>query len=134
MVSLCDVSDDELVAGLGALEAQHRSTMAAVIEHLVEMERRRLHLRSGYASLYEYCLKALRLSEDEAYRRMTCSRLAARHPEIIAKLARGELSLTTVTTLKPHWSPESAAELLEMAAGVSKRELAGSLCAVRARR
>ncbi|HSC86512.1 MAG TPA: hypothetical protein VLC09_04550, partial [Polyangiaceae bacterium] len=69
MGSLASVSDDELVAGLTALEAQHRSTMAAIIEHLVEMERRRLHLRLGYASLYEYCLRALRLSEDEAYRR-----------------------------------------------------------------
>ncbi|HSC85755.1 MAG TPA: HNH endonuclease signature motif containing protein [Polyangiaceae bacterium] len=129
MGSLASVSDDELVAGLAALEAQHLSTMAAIIEHLVEMERRRLHLRLGYASLYEYCLKALRLSEDEAYRRMTCARLAARHPEIIAKLARGELSLTTVTMLKPHWSAESAGELLEMAAGVSKRQLEKRLAA-----
>ncbi|HSC87137.1 MAG TPA: hypothetical protein VLC09_07700, partial [Polyangiaceae bacterium] len=104
MGSLDCVSDEELVAGLCALEAQHRSTMAAIIEHLVEMERRRLHLRLGYSSLYEYCLKVLRLSEDEAYRRMTCSRLAARQPEIIVRLARGELSLTTVTMLKPHWS------------------------------
>ncbi|HSC89525.1 MAG TPA: HNH endonuclease signature motif containing protein [Polyangiaceae bacterium] len=129
MGSLASVSDDELVAGLTALEAQQRSTMAAIIEHLVEMERRRLHLRLGYSSLYEYCLKALQLSEDEAYRRMTCSRLAARHPEIIGKLARGELSLTTVTMLKPHWSAESAAELLEMAAGVSKRQLEKRLAA-----
>ncbi|HSC88223.1 MAG TPA: HNH endonuclease signature motif containing protein [Polyangiaceae bacterium] len=93
------------------------------------MERRRLHLRLGYASLYEYCVKVLRLSEDEAYRRMTCARLAARQPEIIAKLARGELSLTTVTMLKPHWSAESAEELLEMATGVSKRMLEKRLAA-----
>ncbi|HSC86491.1 MAG TPA: HNH endonuclease signature motif containing protein [Polyangiaceae bacterium] len=129
MGSLASVSDDELVAGLSALEGQQRSTMAAVIERLVEMERRRLHLRLGYSSLYEYCIKALRLSEDEAYRRMTCARLAARHPEIVAKLARGELSLTTVTMLKPHWSAESAAELLEMAAGASKRMLEKRLAA-----
>ncbi|HSC86746.1 MAG TPA: HNH endonuclease signature motif containing protein [Polyangiaceae bacterium] len=129
MGSLASVSDDELVAGICALEAHQRSTMAAIIEHLVEMERRRLHLRLGYSSLYEYCLKALGLSEDEAYRRMTCARLAARYPEIVARLARGELSLTTVTMLKPHWSAESAAELLEMAAGVSKRELEKRLAA-----
>ncbi|HSC89325.1 MAG TPA: hypothetical protein VLC09_18710, partial [Polyangiaceae bacterium] len=92
------ITDDELVDGLRALETEQRRTMAAIIEHLVETGRRQLHLRLGYASLYEYCLKVLRLSEDEAYRRMTCSRLAARQPEIIEKLARGELSLTTVTT------------------------------------
>ncbi|HSC89354.1 MAG TPA: HNH endonuclease signature motif containing protein [Polyangiaceae bacterium] len=129
MGSLASVSDEELVAGLCALEAKQRSTMAAIIEHLVEMERRRLHLRLGYSSLYEYCLKALGLSEDEAYRRMTCARLAARQPEIVARLARGELSLTTVTMLKPHWSAKSAAELLEMAAGVSKRQLEKRLAA-----
>ncbi|HSC86022.1 MAG TPA: HNH endonuclease signature motif containing protein [Polyangiaceae bacterium] len=101
MGSLASVSDDELVTGLNALETQQRSTMAVIIEHLVEMERRRLHLRLGYSSLCEYCLKVLRLSEDEAYRRMTCSRLAARQPEIVLLLARGELSLTTATMLKP---------------------------------
>ena len=57
MSSLCTLSDSELVARLPALVQAERHATADVIEHLVEMERRRLYLSLSVSSLYSYCMK-----------------------------------------------------------------------------
>jgi hypothetical protein len=55
MSALCSLSDCELVARLPTLVQAERHAMVDVIEHLVEMERRRLYLRLSVSSLYRYC-------------------------------------------------------------------------------
>jgi len=123
------LSDAELVESLRALEARQRETMAAIVAHLVEIEERRLHLRLGYSSLFDYCQRALGLSEDEAYRRMTVSRMASKWPAIVEGLEDGSLHMSGVALLKPHLRAENCTELLEMARGASRRELERRLAA-----
>ncbi len=129
MNDLRTLSDAELVESLRALEAQQRGTMAAIVGHLIEIEERRLHLRLGYSSLFDYCQRALGLSEDEAYRRMTVARLANKWPAIVDGLADGSLHLSGVTLLKPHLRADNCGELLEMARGASRRQLERRLAA-----
>jgi len=129
MDDLRRLSDAELVESLRALEARQRETMAAIVAHLVEIEERRLHLRLGYSSLFDYCQRALGLSEDEAYRRMTVSRLASKWPAIVDGLEDGSLHMSGVALLKPHLRAENCTELLEMARGASRRELERRLAA-----
>jgi hypothetical protein len=52
MSRLSTLSDVELVARLPALVEAERHAMADVIEHLVEVERRRLYLEHATSSLY----------------------------------------------------------------------------------
>ena len=129
MDDLRRLSDAELVESLRALEARQRETMAAIVAHLVEIEERGLHLRLGYSSLFDYCQRALGLSEDEAYRRMTVSRLASKWPAIVDGLEDGSLHMSGVALLKPHLRAENCTELLEMARGASRRELERRLAA-----
>jgi len=129
MDDLRRLSDAELVDSLRALEARQRETMAAIVAHVVEIEERRLHLRLGYSSLFDYCQRALGLSEDEAYRRMTVSRMASKWPAIVDGLEDGSLHMSGVALLKPHLRAENCGELLEMARGASRRELERRLAA-----
>src|SRR6187431_1906781 len=123
MTDLRTLSDSELVDSLRNLETRHRQTMAAIVAHLIEMEERRLHLRLGYSSLFDYCQRALGLSEDESYRRMTVARLARQVPAIVDGLADGSLHMSGVALLRPHLRAENAEELLALARGASRREL-----------
>lgn len=52
--------------------------LAELLAHPCEAENRRLHLDSGYPSMFTYCTRRFRLSEDEAYRRIEVARLARR--------------------------------------------------------
>ena len=76
------LSDAEVLAGVQALLGSERSYSARMVAHLAEIESRRLHLKAAYPSLFAYCVNALKLSEGEAFRRITATRLLRRFPEI----------------------------------------------------
>jgi hypothetical protein len=114
-----ELSDREVVEGLRARVASSRAQVAEIVAHLGEVEERRLHLRSGCGSMFEYCVKRLGLSEDEACRRIDVARLARRFPAIFPMLASGELSLTVAGLLKPHLVDSNASRLLEALVGCS---------------
>ena len=80
LASLARLTDDELAADLKSLAARDHATAALVIAHLAEMDTRDIHLRAGYPSLYDYCLKVLHLSEWEAWNRIDAARAARRFP------------------------------------------------------
>ena len=129
MTHLQALSDSELVERLHQLETTQQKTMAAIVAHLVEIEERRLHLRLGYSSLFDYCQRALGLSEDEAYRRMTVSRMASKWPAIVEGLEDGRLQMSGVALLKRYIDDENHAELLEFAQSASKRVIERRLAA-----
>ena len=69
-MNLTDLSNDELLAGVHALALQGRVVLARLLAYLGEVEERRLDLRSAYSSLFDFCLRRLGMSDDEAYRRV----------------------------------------------------------------
>ena len=97
--------------------------MADLLALLIEVERRSLHLALGYASLFVYCTRALRLSEQAAYSRITAARAAKRFPILLALLTEGELTLSSVGLLAPHLTDENLEPLLEAARCKSTREV-----------
>lgn len=115
------LTDRELVAALDRMAREHCKLVAAIVEHLAEVERRRLHLALGYSSLYVYATERLRLTEHEAYLRITAARAALCHEQIIPGLESGELSLTTVKAVAPHLG--SHPDLLKQVAGQSTRQV-----------
>jgi len=74
--------------------------------HLRENERRRLFSKYKYASLFAYAMGELKLSEDEANRRISAMRLLRDIPEIENKIASGELSLTNMVLAQTLFSKE----------------------------
>ena len=117
------LTDDALLARVDALAARSREITAELIWHLVELERRGLHLARGFRSLFVYCRKALHCSENGAFDRIRAARAARRFPVVLAMLAEGRLHLTAVRLLSPHLKDENHLALLGGAIRKSGREV-----------
>ena len=63
---LVELGNTELLAGLSELVQQSNVLTARVVAHLVELEKRLLHLELGFSSLFAYCVEALGMSEGSA--------------------------------------------------------------------
>ena len=114
--SLSHLSDQTLLRDLAALVAQDRTTTAALLAHVAEVDARKLYLPAAYPSMYLYCVHELRLSEDTAFKRIRAARAARRFPAIFTAVAEGRLGLSAVVLLTPYLSEETVDELLAAAA------------------
>jgi 5-methylcytosine-specific restriction endonuclease McrA len=121
--TLTHLSDDDLLRNLAALVARDRATTAMVLAHIAEVDARKLYVPAGYSSMYAYCVDQLRLSEDEAKRRIHAARAARQFPAIFEALAEGRLHLTGICLLAPHLSDENARALIEAASNKGKAEI-----------
>src|SRR3990170_1357798 len=121
MLSLADLSDQDLLARTMQLAADERQATALLIAHLAELDARRLYLAEGSSSLFTYCTEVLRLSEHAAYGRIAAARAARRFPLLLEMLGAGWVTLTTVGLLAPHLTTENHGNLLDRARGKSKR-------------
>ncbi len=110
--SLSHLSDHVLLHALTQLVAQDRTTTAAMLAHLAEVDARRLYLPAGYPSMYAWCVGELGLSEDAAFKRIRAARAAREFPAIFPMLADGRLNLTAVLSLAPYLTPDTADGLL----------------------
>jgi hypothetical protein len=117
------LADDELLARVKGLAARERGATAELVTHLAEVETRKLHLASGYSSMFAYCRGALHLKDHEALNRIEVARAGSRFPVILDRLAEGALSLTAVRLLAPHLTTDNHAEVLEAARGLSRSEV-----------
>lgn len=118
-----DLSDEALAAETKRVAGVERRSMAELLRLLMEVERRGLHLTLGYSSMFVYCVRALHLSEQAAYSRITATRAARRFPILIELLAEGALTLSSVGLLAPHLTDETLEPLLEAARGKSTRDV-----------
>jgi hypothetical protein len=122
-MKLTDLSNEELLSGVQTLVRQGCVALARLLAYLGEVEERRLDLRSACSSLFDFCLRRLGMSDDEACRRVAAARLVRRFPVALGMLERGEVHLTGLLMLREHLTPERGEELLRAACGKSKSEL-----------
>jgi hypothetical protein len=123
------LTDAALDAEVKRLAGCERQVTVALVLHLAEMDRRRLHLALGFPSLFIYCRRELRLSEQGAYHRIVAARAVRRFPVIAGMLVDGALSLSTLRLLAAHLAVDNCDELLGLAAGKGKREVEELLAA-----
>jgi len=123
------LNDQALIASLHRVRSVEHRCIAALVEHLAELDVRGLYRDAGYSSLHVYCTDALHMSDAEAYARIHAARLSRRFPALLAQLRQGRLTLTTLQILGPKLDEGNCAELLEAAAGLSKRKLEELLAA-----
>jgi len=93
------------------------------IAHIAEFDRRKLYVPEGYPSMFEYCVRELKLSEGGTYRRIRAARAARKHPAIFEAIAGGRLHLTAVVLLAPHLTRANHGELILAAACKNKSEI-----------
>ncbi len=121
--SLSHISDAVLLRDLAVLVARDRTTTAALLAHIAEVDARKLYLPAAYPSMFAYCVGELRLSEDAAFKRIQAARVARRFPAIFDALDEGRLHLSAVVLLAPYLTEETADELLVAATHKRKSEI-----------
>ena len=126
-MTLTHLPDSTVLSSTVALVHERRRLTAALVEHLAEIDQRRLHLRASYSSLYDFCTNKLRMSPGPAYRHINGARLAQRFPVVLEQLRDGSLSLSGLELLRKHLTPDNHAELFAAAAGSSKSKLSQML-------
>ena len=117
------LTNNELTEEIIRLAHSGRDTTVRLVTHLAEFEARDLHLAARFPSLFAYCTEVLRLSEHEAYHRILAARTARQHPRIVVMLREGRLTLTTVRLIAPLLTDANFDEVLDAAAGLSKRQV-----------
>jgi hypothetical protein len=103
------VSNTQLKSQLENLSRSERKITAQVIEHIAEVERRRLHLAWGYANLFDYLTKSLHYSEGAAYRRIQAARALKQMPLILEGLEKGSLKLSQIAQVETAMKQEERA-------------------------
>jgi hypothetical protein len=128
-MSLAHLSNRALLDNAHRLLGSERELVAQLGAYLAEVESRRLHLEAGYSSMFDFCVRHLRMSEGEAYRRIVAARLGARFPIVLERLASGAVHLSALQLLSERLTDENHAELLDAASGKTKREVEHLLAA-----
>src|SRR5258708_9721989 len=112
------LSDQDLLARIDVLAGKEREASAELVAHLAELDTRpALYAAQSFGSLFNYCTKALRLSEDAACNRIEAARTCRRFPMVLDMLASGAVSLTSVRLLGKHLTAENHHAVLARACG-----------------
>jgi hypothetical protein len=123
ILSAQQLSDGDLIEATTSCARRERHATAVLVARLSEMDARGLALREGYASLFDYCRRALGFSESETSGRVEAARAARRFPVVLDMLQAGELTMTTAMILGRHLTGENHQRLLQAARGKTKDQL-----------
>lgn len=119
------LSDEKLLQNTKELIKKERALIHEILLHLREIEDRKLYCDLKCTSLFDYCLKELGYSEDEAYRRISAMRFLKKNPTIIPNVVEGELTLSSLNLLNAFQKNHQDLDIQEAARdllGKSKRE------------
>ena len=92
--------DDRLLAQARELARHEQALQMVVLDHLREIAARRLFLRRGFGSLFDYAVRELGYSEAAAWRRIKAIRLCADTSGARERLQDGSLNLSTAAQLQ----------------------------------
>jgi hypothetical protein len=120
--SLKRLPDKILLKRLSKLRGAERAVLLKILRYLNEIERRRLYVPRGYASLYEFRTDYLKYSRTAAWRRIHAARCIERFPQVAGLLASGELSLTVVSMISGILNTKNADDILNNIKGKPTRE------------
>ena len=113
-MKLQDLSDDQLLMAMEKIAQGERALLTQALHHLREVERRRLFSKLGFKSLFDYAVKKLLYSEDQAYRRISAMRLLQEIPELEQKLNQGLVSLSNVGLAQRYFREERKVRVIPL--------------------
>ena len=124
--------DRKLLMNTKHTVAKERKLTALVIEHLQEVEARKLYCDLKYKSLFQYCMLELGYSEDQACRRINAMRVSKKLPQVKEKIDQGKLTLTNLNLFSSannefELNKAEQYKLLNKFEGKSKRECIGEV-------
>lgn len=120
---LTDLTNESLLASLDAACLEGHGVTARIVACLLEVEERRLHLEAACSSMFDFCVRKLKMSEGAAFRRINAARLVRRFPSLLDRIGCGEVCLSTLVLLRPHLTETNVDELLAAVRGKTQREI-----------
>ncbi|HWU42839.1 MAG TPA: HNH endonuclease signature motif containing protein [Bdellovibrio sp.] len=129
----------ELESQLKNLIAKERKLLHVILEHIKEVDIRKLYLEKAYSSLFEYLVKELGYSGSAAMRRIDAAKLLREIPSVSEKIQEGSLNLSQIGELSRAVKEKEKScgekislaqkiELVEAIAGKSTGETQKELC------
>jgi hypothetical protein len=123
--SLRSLSDRVLLSRVKDLVSRERAVTLEILVHLIEVERRRLHLGLGFASMFDYCTRHLGYASSSAARRIQTARCLRDYPEVLPLLEKNEVNLSTVSLVASILTRENHDDILSRIRGKSQKEVEG---------
>ena len=122
------LSDKSLLAHTFSLAQKEREILMSILNHLREIDRRKLYAELQCSSLFDYCVKVLKYSEGQASRRVSAARLLREIPQISKHIESGEINLTQLNQAKSFFhemqiqKPSEKVDIILKLSGKSTRE------------
>ena len=100
-----------------------REAESELIDLLQEIDTQKTFREVGYTSLFEYAVKALKLSEANASNFITVARKSKSVPELQLAINAGDLTVSKARKITPILTTENSGHWIEMAKTLSKPQL-----------
>lgn len=127
--AMLKMDESQLLREAASWHQQEVDATAQLLVRLAAVEARGLFAPAGYASMWDYCLHELRMSEESAGRRLWASRKCTEFPALFDALAHGRLNLTAIHLLSTHLTNSNVDALIDASAGRTKAEIQELLAA-----
>ncbi len=95
-MNLRKLKDDELLLSIQSEVQKERQTLIVILQHLREIEARKLFSELGYPSLFDFAVSELKYSRGEAGRKIQAMRLLKELPQVEEKIESGAINLTHI--------------------------------------
>ena len=123
-----EITNEDLHSLTMSAAKSEKSATLVLLEHLAEIDRRRLYAEMGFPSLWIYVHELLGYSESQTSERVSAMRLMVKIPEVKKELEAGKISLTSTAKLATHVRRERTGNtetlaLLNEISGKTSREV-----------
>lgn len=95
-----NINHSRLLENTKTLVSEERRISVEVLQHLLEIERRKAYSTLGYLSLFEYATTELKYSDSAAMRRIQAMRALNENPDLEQKLKAGSLTVSGVARVQ----------------------------------
>jgi Restriction endonuclease len=104
------LSDKLLIEQTDFLAEHERGITILVLRHLREVELRRLFVDLKFSSMYAYCIKRLKFTENQTQTRLASARLLMDLPQIEKQIEDGRLNVTNLSKVQSFLKAEKSAQ------------------------
>jgi hypothetical protein len=111
-----------LTENLVALLRREHDALAEFLVALSDFDRRRAWVELGYASLFDFLHRELRLSRSAAHYRKVAAELIQQVPAVVEPLRRGRLCMTSIVEVARVVTAQNCETVLPRFFGLSRRE------------
>jgi|GEM_PF-508367 len=101
------LTDDELHLSTIKTSDKQREVTLELLNHLNEVDRRRLYSKFNCSSLHGYCVQELKMTSGNACHHIDAARLLRQLPQLEEKLISGAIAMTTIASAESFFKREA---------------------------